>query len=230
MNETLEAMARALFKSWFVDFETRRPRRRPRGLDRDRTASSQRAGDSEWKYPAESRHQGLPVIEDCPAPERQHRLGSDLASDDLGDDYVVNDGDDALLVVRLASSARSGLADAGRSTNTSSRSPPTRYPKWFVLLLDSRASRRVPPHRGRKSNDDGPHPAASPFRRESARSASWCRRGGRPGRLRPMFDRLLNLAVASLGRLAALRDALLPKLISGELRVGDAERVAAAAP
>jgi type I restriction enzyme S subunit len=39
----------------------------------------------------------------------------------------------------------------------------------------------------------------------------------------PIVDRILNLRIESR-TLAAVRDALLPKLISGELRVGDAER------
>ena len=36
MNETLEAMARALFKSWFIDFDPVRAKadgRKPEGLD-----------------------------------------------------------------------------------------------------------------------------------------------------------------------------------------------------
>ena len=43
-----------------------------------------------------------------------------------------------------------------------------------------------------------------------------------------MFRRVMAGTKASR-TLAALRDALLPKLISGELRVNDAERVAARA-
>ena len=44
--------------------------------------------------------------------------------------------------------------------------------------------------------------------------------------LSPMFDRIREAAKESR-TLAALRDALLPRLISGELRVPDAERIAA---
>ena len=41
MNETLEAMARAIFKSWFVDFDPVRAKaegRQPEGLDADTAA------------------------------------------------------------------------------------------------------------------------------------------------------------------------------------------------
>jgi type I restriction enzyme S subunit len=44
--------------------------------------------------------------------------------------------------------------------------------------------------------------------------------------VRPIFARGSASARES-GALAALRDALLPKLISGEIRVKDAERIAA---
>ncbi len=40
----------------------------------------------------------------------------------------------------------------------------------------------------------------------------------------PLINRILNLKVASR-TLAEIRDTLLPKLISGELRVPDAEKI-----
>jgi type I restriction enzyme S subunit len=46
--------------------------------------------------------------------------------------------------------------------------------------------------------------------------------------VRPMLDRIVAMTHENR-TLAALRDTLLPKLISGELRVGDAERLAEAA-
>jgi type I restriction enzyme S subunit len=42
-------------------------------------------------------------------------------------------------------------------------------------------------------------------------------------RVRPVVDRIIS-AIHGSRTLAALRDTLLPKLISGELRVKDAER------
>jgi type I restriction enzyme S subunit len=53
MNETLEAMARALFKSWFVDFDPVRAKaegKQPAGMDAeaaDRYAA-RRADSAEW--------------------------------------------------------------------------------------------------------------------------------------------------------------------------------------
>ena len=47
-------------------------------------------------------------------------------------------------------------------------------------------------------------------------------------RIAPHFERVLS-GVEESRTLAALRDALLPKLISGELRVKDAERLVARA-
>jgi len=45
--------------------------------------------------------------------------------------------------------------------------------------------------------------------------------------MRPLVERQIEIVQES-ATLASLRDALLPKLISGELRVGEAERVLAA--
>ena len=47
--------------------------------------------------------------------------------------------------------------------------------------------------------------------------------------IQPAIDRLTD-SIHESRTLAALRDTLLPRLISGELRVGDAERFAAASP
>lgn len=44
--------------------------------------------------------------------------------------------------------------------------------------------------------------------------------------VRPVFDRILNCSLESR-TLVSLRDTLLPKLISGELRVTAAERIVA---
>ena len=49
---------------------------------------------------------------------------------------------------------------------------------------------------------------------------------GLEARIEPFFHRILNNMTESLTLFAALRDTLLPKLISGEVRVPDVERFA----
>ena len=119
MNETLEAMARALFQSWFVDFDPVRAKMEGRdtGLPPDLAALfPDRLVDSElglipegWevrslgsiatflnglalqKYPVTD-GSALPVIKIAQL-RAGHTLGADLASSDLPMQYVVHDGD-----------------------------------------------------------------------------------------------------------------------------------------
>ena len=54
MNETLEALARALFQSWFVDFDPVRAKaagHKPPGLDADTAALFQALGGGWWNRP-----------------------------------------------------------------------------------------------------------------------------------------------------------------------------------
>jgi len=121
MNETLEAMARAIFKSWFVVFDPVRAKaegKPPAGMDAE-TAALFPDGFDEidgrevprgWKvkpldtiavflnglalqkYPAESEEEYLPVIKIA----QMHKCdteGSDKASVDIPPEYIVDDGD-----------------------------------------------------------------------------------------------------------------------------------------
>ena len=119
MNETLEAMARALFKSWFVDFDPVRAKMESRDpslpqhladLFPDRLVNSELGEIPEgWevgsldsiatflnglalqKYPVSS-GSALPVIKIAQL-RAGHTLGADLTSNDLPPQYVVHDGD-----------------------------------------------------------------------------------------------------------------------------------------
>ena len=252
MNETLEAMARALFKSWFMDFDPVRAKAEGRdpGLPKaiadlfpDRLMESELGeipagwevkgldqiarflnGLALQKYPP-SGDRWLPVIKIA-----QLRAGStngaDRASADLAADYVVQDGN---LLFSWSGSLECVLWAGGPGALNQHLLKVTSdaYPKWFCYLAV--------------------HQHLDSFRRIAAGKATTMGHIQRhhlseatiavppPALFREMNERLAAL-VASLWKrnvesrtLAEVRDGLLPKLLSGELRVKDAEKVIGAA-
>ncbi|MDT7920159.1 MAG: restriction endonuclease subunit S [Meiothermus sp.] len=253
MSETLEQMARALFKSWFVDFEPVRAKmegRWQRGqslpglpahlydLFPDRLVDSELGEIPEgWevksldeiahflnglalqKYPPKE-GRSLPVIKIAQL-RSGNTLGADQASADLDPDYLVADGDilfswsGSLVCVVWAGGP--GALNQHLFKVTSKR-----YPRWLCYF--------------------GVHAHLEEFRHVAAGKAttmghiqrhhlSEAKLAVPPFPLLEVMDRCVSpIFEASWKRhlesrtLAALRDALLPKLISGELRVRDAER------
>jgi type I restriction enzyme S subunit len=252
INETLEAMARALFQSWFVDFDPVRAKAagrdpglpqpiadlfpdafeqselgevprgwRMRGLDEIARFLN---GLALQKYPPKD-GRTLPVIKI--AQLRAGNVeGADLASADLAPDYVVEDGD---VLFSWSGSLECVLWAGGRGALNQHlfRVTSTEYPKWLYYLWI--------------------HHHLDDFRHTAAGKATTMGHIQRyhlsdakvvvpPPLLLRALDVMLGPLMEGLWRrrvqsrtLAALRDTLLPKLISGELRVQDAERFAATA-
>ena len=248
MSETLEAMARALFKMWFVDFDPVRAKAEGRdpGLPRpladlfpDRFVDSELGEIPEgWevkgldqvarflnglalqKYPpADGR--SLPVIKIAQL-RAGNTVGADLASADLHADYVVADGD-ILFSWSGSLECRIWAGGSGALNQHLFKVTSTENPRWLCYL--------------------GVHRHLDDFRRIAAGKATTMghiqRHHLSDARLavpsapviramdlviEPVFERAWRLMVESR-TLAALRDTLLPKLISGELRIRDAERL-----
>ncbi len=249
MNETLEAMARALFKSWFVDFDPVRAKMEGRdtGLPRDiADLYPTRLVDSEmgeipegWKVVALdglARFQnGLalqkfrPVDNEARLPVvkiAQMRAGEansgEWASAAIRRECIIDDGDvlfswSGSLLVTTWAGGRAALNQHLFKVTSE------RYPKWFYLhsLLSHL-------------------PAFRQIARDKATTMGHIRRhhltealcvtppDGVIAQLSDTFSCLLELQVAtelSSRTLASLRDTLLPKLTSGEIRVPYAERV-----
>jgi type I restriction enzyme S subunit len=247
MNETLEQVARVLFKSWFVDFDPVRAKSEGRdpglpGEIADLLPDS--FDDSElgeipkgWeiqsldeiarfvnglalqKYPPMD-GRSLPVIKIA-----QLRAGStdgaDTASGDLETDYVVDDGD---VLFSWSGSLECVLWAGGRGALNQHLFKVTsnRFPKWFYYLWI--------------------HEHLEEFRQIAAGKATTMGHIQRhhlsdakivipPERLVDALDEIVGpITESSWCRsvqsrtLANLRDALLPKLVSGELRVRAPER------
>jgi len=249
MSETLESMARALFKSWFVDLDPVRAKAAGRdpGLPQplsdlypSRLVPSELGEIPEgWEVksldavarflnglalqnfpPTEVR--SLPVIKIAQL-RAGSTLGADRATADLEPDYIVENGDvlfswsGSLECVLWAGGLGALNQHLFKVTSTS-------YPKWLYYL--------------------GIHQHLDDFRHIAAGKATTMGHIQRhhlsdaklavpPQQVlnrvdqffAPTVDGIWKRAVESV-TLASIRDALLPQLISGELRVKDAEKLA----
>jgi type I restriction enzyme S subunit len=252
MNETLETMARALFKSWFVDFDPVRAKAEGRdtGLPKhiadlfpDSVEGSELGEIPEgWeirgldgiarflnglalqKYPPVD-GRSLPVIKIAQL-RSGNTLGADRASSALESDYVVQDGD---ILFSWSGSLECVLWAGGPGALNQHlfKVTSTTVPWWFCYFWI--------------------HQHLDDFRRIASGKATTMGHIQRhhlsdaklPAPSRGLLDACSEIIEPLLGStwrrdvhsrtLSALRDALLPKLISGELRVRDADRVVEAA-
>jgi type I restriction enzyme S subunit len=248
MNETLEEMARALFKSWLVDFEPVRAKAEGRDLALPRSLAGffpDSFEDSEageipigWKAlgldeiarflnglalqkfpPQDGRF--LPVIKIAQL-RTEDTVGADMASADLSPEYVVEDGD---VLFSWSGSLECILWTGGRGALNQHLFKVTSdvYPKWFYFLwirhyLDDfrsiaagKATTMGHIQRHHLSAAKVVVPPDTLLKEMN-------------GQLAPLIDRIVELKIASK-TLAAVRDVLLPKLISGELRIKDPARI-----
>jgi len=254
MSETLEAIARALFKSWFVDFDPVRAKMEGRwrrgqslpglpahlyDLFPDRLVDSELGEIPEgWevrsldeiarflnglalqKYPP-SEDRWLPVIKIAQL-RAGNTVGADRASADLDPEYIVQDGD---ILFSWSGSLECALWAGGRGALNQHlfKVIADKYPRWFCYFaihhhLDEfrgiaagKATTMGHIQRHHLSDAKVTVPASV-----MPRELNLC--------ISLMFESIWRQKVQSR-TLAALRDTLLPKLISGEIRVKDAERL-----
>jgi len=242
INETLEAMARALFKSWFVDFDPVRAKAEGRdpGLPKPLAALfPARFVDSElgeipegWEVKSLPEIAGFlnglalqkyPPTDDCWLPvikiaqlRTRNTVGADRANADLDPAYVVKDGDilfswSGALECVLWAGGRGALNQHLFKVTSSS------HPRWLCYL--------------------GIHEHLEDFRHIAAGKATTMGHIQRhhlsdaklaipttpllsaaDSQISPLIESLWRLDVESR-TLAAIRDELLPKLISRKLRV-----------
>jgi len=248
MSETLEAMARAIFKSWFVDFDPVRAKAEARdpGLPRpiadlfpDRFEDSALGEIPEgWavcgldtiaqflnglalqKYPPDS-GRSLPIIKIA-----QLRTGNteaaDRASADLDSAYIVEDGD---VLFSWSGSLACVLWAGGRGALNQHLFKVTsqRFPKWFYYnWIQQHLS-------GFRHIAAGKATTMGHIQRHHLSEALVVAPAPKilvaaDRQIAPLVDSVVRNAV-QCRTLAALRDLLLPKLISGELRIENVEGI-----
>jgi type I restriction enzyme S subunit len=248
-NESLEAIARALFKSWFVDFDPVRAKAEGRDpglpphladLFPDRFQDSElgeipagwrvlgldeiarfQNGLALQKYPPRD-GPSLPVIKIAQLKARD-TTGADRASANLDPDHIVDDGD---ILFSWSGSLECVLWTSGPGALNQHLFKVTSeaFPKWFCYfwihqhLADFRhiaagkatTMGHIQRHHLSEARVFAPDP-------EVLMAAD--------SRIAPILDQIIRNDLESR-TLAALRDRLMTKLISGEIRVADLERFA----
>jgi type I restriction enzyme S subunit len=249
MNETLETMAHAIFKSWFVDFDPVRAKAKgrdpnlpgeiaalfPDGFEDSelgeipkgwRVNSLDKIADymnglACQKYQPEEGKESLPVIK-----IRELRQGitanTDRATAGVPVNYIVEDGDvlfswSGSLLIDIWTQGR-GVLNQHLFKVTSSV-----YPKWFYYYWTDHHLTEFQRIAAYKATTMGHikrhHLADSKVFVPDDKLLQEA-----DGQISPLFNLRIQNELENR-KLASLRDTLLPKLISGDLRVPDAEKI-----
>lgn len=247
-NATLESISQALFKSWFIDFDPVRAKaegREPQGMDAE-TAALFPDGFSEsalglipkgWKvrsldsfatylnglalqkYPSESDDDFLPVIKIAQL-RAGNTIGADRASSHLKPEYVVRDGD-VLFSWSGSLEVEFWCGGEGALNQHLFKVTSQDVPKWFYYL----ATRHFLP----RFREIAAHKATTMGHIQRKHLAEATLAVPPPGvmdglgrLIGPLLDRRVMNALQAR-ELASLRDTLLPRLISGKLRLPEAQ-------
>ena len=232
INENLEQQAQALFKSWFVDFE---PFKNGEFVDSElgmipkgwRVGKLSEIADyvnglAMQKFRPQNNEQGLPVLKIKELGQGSFDVNTEQCSPSLiGEKYIIHDGDiifswSGTLMVKIWCGGLCGLNQHLFVV------VPKNYPKWFVYLwtlyhLDNfiRIAKDKAVTMGHiKRGELDKALVAIPDKDEMEKCDAL---------IAPIFKQIISNEIESR-RLASLRDTLLPKLMSGELRVGDVGR------
>jgi type I restriction enzyme S subunit len=249
MNETLEAMARTIFKDWFVDFGPTRAKMEGRApylapdiwsLFPDRLDADGKPegwigkpldqvadflnGLALQKYPPNG-GLSLPVIKI--AQLRAGNVGSaDLASSEISPNYIVEDGD---VLFSWSGSLLHRVWTAGRGALNQHlfKVTSTQFPKWFYFYWIAKHMPSFQATAASKATTMG-HIQRHHLTRAATVVGSPSIMEAADGLIAPLFNRQIANDLESR-TLAITRDLLLPKLMSGEIRLRDAEKAVEAA-
>jgi len=226
INKTLEEMAQAIFKSWFVDFEPFRDGEfeeselgmipkgwRVAALDEIATYLN---GLAMQKYPPSKNERGLPVLKIKELRQGFTDGNSDICSESIDNSYIINDGDiifswSGSLLVDIWCGGRCGLNQHLFKVTSAS------YNKWFYYMWTryhlerfiaiAKDKATTMGHIQRKHLSEAkvliPEPNTLAFM-DSV--------------MQPIIDLVIANKVENK-TLSTIRDTLLPKLMSGEIRV-----------
>ncbi len=244
-NETLEAMARALFKSWFVDFDPVRAKMAGRdpGLPQhladlfpDRLVDSELGEIPEgWevkaldgiavfqnglalqKHRPQANEERLPVVKI--AQLRSGQADSrEWASANIKPECIINDGD---VVFSWSGSLMVTIWCGGQAALNQHlfKVTSTQFPKWFCLYC---TESHLPDFRRIAS---GKATTMGHIKRHHLTDAkcvvpTWQILSSVDNTFSSLFSKTISLSLESR-TLAVLRDTLLPKLISGKLRTSN---------
>lgn len=216
INVRLEALAQALFKSWFIDFE---PFGGKMPADWELKSLSGIAnylnGLAMQKYSPINNHDKLPVLKIKELGEGRIYDNSDFCSKaNIGSDYIIENGDiifswSGTLLVKIWTGGKCGLNQHLFKVTSN------QYPKWFYYfwtLHHNEEFKRIAKDKavtmGHIKREELDKALVSVPPLDILHCIS--------GIMDPIFNQLISTKLES-ARLSALRDTLLPKLMSGEL-------------
>jgi type I restriction enzyme S subunit len=246
-NATLEAIAQALFKSWFVDFDPVRAKmagRAPEGMDEATAALFPDALDETelglvpkgWavqpldeianylnglalqKFPPTG-VDDLPVIKIVQL-RKGDTVGADKAARTIKPEYIIQNGD---VLFSWSGSLEVDIWCGGEGALNQHLFKVTsqRYPKWFYYLWTKHHLEHFRQVAASKATTMG-HIQRSHLSGAKAFVPLPDVLDSADQLLSPILDRLIAGALQA-SALSELRDTLLPRLISGQLRVPEAQ-------
>jgi type I restriction enzyme S subunit len=214
MNETLEALAQSLFKSWFVDATQSTLPKGWRAGTLGEVAENPRHGIQPDEIKPDTAYIGL-----------EHMPRRNIALSDWGHTEELESGKfefkrGEILFGKLRPYFHKvGVAPLGGVCSTDILVITPKEPAWFGFLLGHISSVELVNHTNAAStgtkmpranwNDISRYEVALPPKHLAAEFTD---------KIRPLIERIIA-NIHESRTLAALRDALLPKLLSGELRV-----------
>ena len=218
MNQTLEAMARALFNHYFPYSPEEDL---PEGWDMrslDEIADYLN-GLALQKYPPEG-EDFLPVIKIAQL-RTGDTTGADRASTNIPPEYVVQDGD---VLFSWSGSLEVVIWCSGRGALNQHLFKVTSecFPKWFYYLWTKHHLSSFQDIAADKATTMG-HIQRHHLNEAKVLVPPAELLKAIDGHITPAIDKLVSNRIESR-TLAAIRDALLPKLLSGEIRIKDAEK------
>lgn len=233
LNENLEQQAQALFKSWFVDFEPFKNGEFveselgmiPKGwrVDSLSAIADYINGLAMQKFRPLDGEAGLPVLKIKELGLGNTDINSELCSPSLiSEKYIINDGDiifswSGTLMVKIWCGGRCGLNQHLFIV------VPNNYPKWFAYQwtrfhLDNfiRIAKDKAVTMGHIKRGELDKAKVAIPDEESLHKIDLL--------MTPLQQKIISNELESR-RLAQLRDTLLPRLMSGELKVNEIENV-----
>ena len=246
-NATLEAIAQALFKSWFVDFDPVRAKmegRTPEGMDEATAAlfpdgletselgevprgwrvksldsvANYLNGLALQKFPPTGLND-LPVIKIAQL-RKGDTVGADLASRAIKPEYVVQNGD-VLFSWSGSLEVEIWCGGEGALNQHLFKVTSSEYPKWFCYLWTRHHLDNFRQIAASKATTMG-HIQRSHLSAAKVVVGSDAVLDSANGILSPFIERIVSNALQAQ-TLSTLRDTLLPRLISGQLRLPEAQ-------
>lgn len=225
INKTLEEMAQAIFKSWFVDFEPFQDGefedselgRIPKGwrVENLDNIADYLNGLAMQKHRPET-EEYLPVIKIKELNQGFTDVNSDKASVNIPKQYIIQDGDvifswSGTLMVKIWSGGVGGL------NQHLFRVTSDKYDKWFYYMWTLKHLERFRAIAKDKVTTMG-HIKRSHLSESKVLIPKDSDMRTLSDIMNPIFKQIIEISLQN-GNLKAIRDALLPKLMSGEIRV-----------